>query len=936
MRTSYNISLPIFATILSAVLSACGGGTDAETNASMSGASAKTAATVSTSGTTTWTTCATEGGTCNVSGTADVRYGTATQYVTKTVTGPVSCTNAVFGDPAFNQAKTCSIATTLASGATPAPAPAPTTWTACATEGGTCNVSGTATVRYGTATQYVTKTVTGPVACTNAVFGDPAFGQAKSCSIGITPTATPTWTTCANEGGTCNVSGTAEVRYGTATQYVTKTVTGSVVCSNSVFGDPAYGQVKTCSTGGTSSSTPTPTPTPTPSDPTPTPTPTPVAGAITDVRLANSAAVTQNNVPVTFGQVFTPGHLLATDKLVGKLEDGTSVPLQVDVKAAHADGSVRHAVISAIVPNIAPSAVRTMSLLKGGTASTSTVTLDSLTSTGFTASMHAKIGGVDYYASADELLKAGKATTWLSGPFVTEWHVSAPLKTSSGAQHPHLSARFAIRWYPAAKKARVDVDVENDWAYEPSPQNFTYDASVLVGGQSVYSQAALKHLHHARWRKIFWFNGAPTVDVKHNAAYLISTGAVANYDKSLVIPADSIASFQNHWNSVSKDPMGPGLITPYMPTTGGRDDIGLLPNWAVSYLLSQDSSLKEMTLRTADLAGSFSSHYRDKNTGRPVSLANYPYMTINGRSTDTLNPATGQYEAFPVCGGDCTSPYTHDASHQPSMAYLPYLVTGDYYYLEELQFWGMWNAFETNPGYRDAGKGIMQSEQVRGQAWSLRTLAEAAYITPDADIMKPAFTSIINNNLDWYNNTYVTAANANKLGVIVNGEAMVYDSGLGIAPWQDDFFTSAIGHAADLGFTKANTLLAWKAKFPISRMVGAGVCWIDAAIYQMHVRASTTGPYYDTIGQAYASMHTADFMALQCGSAAMASALGLKVGEMTGYADVATGYPSNMQPALAYAASVGGTDGKNAWALFAARPVKPDYRYAPQFAIVPR
>jgi hypothetical protein len=33
---------------------------------------------------------------------------------------------------------------------------------------------------------------------------------------------------------------------------------------------------------------------------------------------------------------------------------------------------------------------------------------------------------------------------------------------------------------------------------------------------------------------------------------------------------------------------------------------------------------------------------------------------------------------------------------------------------------------------------------------------------------------------------------------------------------------------------------------------------------------------------------------------------------------------------------VGGTAGKAAWALFAARPVKPDYRYAPQFAIVPR
>jgi hypothetical protein len=950
MRTSFNFSLPFIATILSAALSACGGGTNAGTNATMSSSAAQTATTLATgvadSGTATWTTCAAEGDTCKVNGTAEVRYGTATQYVTKTVTGSVSCSNDVFGDPAFNQVKSCSVVSEAATGTVAAAAT--TVWTACATEGGTCNVNGTAQVRYGTPTQYVTKTVTGPVACSNDVFGDPAFNQAKSCSIASTlavspmPTPAPAaaWTACANEGGICNISGTVEVRYGTATQYVTKTVTGSVTCSNSVFGDPAPNAVKTCSLG-TTDTTPPPSatlPVPAPSTPTsPLPSVPPVAGAITNVFLENGATVTQNNVPVSFGQVFSKGHLLSTDKLSGQLDDGTLVPLQVDVKATHADGSVRHAVISAILPSIAPSKVRTMSLVKGGAAPTGTVALDSLTRTGFSASVHAKINGVDYYAAADDLLKAGKATTWLSGPLATEWLVSAPLQTASGAQHPHLSARFAIRWYPNAAKARVDVTVENDWAYEPSPQNFTYDASVLVGGQSVYSQAALKHLHHARWRKLFWFNGsAPAVNVKHNTAYLIATGAVPNYDQSLVIPENSITGFQTHWNAVSKDPMGAGLITPYMPTTGGRDDIGLLPNWAATYLLSQDSRMKEMTLRTADLAGSFSAHYRDKKTGRPVSLADYPYMTINGRSTDTMNPATGKYEAFPVCGGDCASPYTHDASHQPNLAYLPYLVTGDYYYLEELQFWGMWDAFETNPGYRENAKGIVSSEQVRGQAWSLRTLAEAAYITPDNDSLKAAFNGIIDSNLDWYNKIYLNTAGANKLGVIVNGEALVYDGGLGISPWQDDFFTSAIGHAAELGFTKANTLLAWKAKFPISRMVGAGACWIDAAIYQMHVRGSANGPYYDTIAQAYASMHDATFSALQCGSSAMAAVLGLKVGEMTGYADVATGYPSNLQPALAYAATVGGAEGKSAWALFAGRAVKPDYRYAPQFAIVPR
>ncbi|CAH0218448.1 hypothetical protein SRABI118_02163 [Massilia sp. Bi118] len=672
-----------------------------------------------------------------------------------------------------------------------------------------------------------------------------------------------------------------------------------------------------------------------------TTTPTAVSGTgITDIRFENtSTSATQTNVPVTFGQVFAQGNLLATDKLTGRLEDGTTVPLQVDVKATHPDGSVRHAIISAVVPSIAPAKVRTMSLVKGGTAPTGTVTTDSLLRSGFTASVHAKIGGVDYYASADELLKSATATTWLNGPIATEWQVSAPLRTSSGAQHPHLSARFAVRWYAGTNKARVDVVVENDWAYEPSPQNFTYDASVVMGGKSVYSKAAMTHYHHARWRQVFWYNtAAPELNVKHNTAYLIASKAIPNYDQSVVVPETALAALKTKWTGNLTQPMGTGMAISYMPNTGGRPDIGLLPGWSATYLLSMDKRAKEVMLGTADLSGSWSSHYRDRKTDRPMSVADYPYATILARATDTFNTATKQYEAFPACASStaCTTPNTHDAAHQPNLAYLPYLVTGDYYYLEELQFWAMWNSFSSNPYYRQYAKGLYVSDQIRGQAWSLRTASEAAYITPDSNPLKATFTNIVNNNLDFYNATYTNNPSATGLGVLTDSHALGYDNGTGLAPWQDDFFTSAVGHSAELGFTKANALLAWKAKFPIARMVGAGTCWIDAAIYSMKVRDSSTSPFYNTIAEAYKASHTADILALECNSAAMASKLGLKVGEMKGYASQPDGYPSNMQPALSYAATVGGNVGKNAWALFAGRSVKPNYGNGPQFAIVPR
>ena len=665
-----------------------------------------------------------------------------------------------------------------------------------------------------------------------------------------------------------------------------------------------------------------------------------VFGMVTDARILNTSATAQAALPVTFGQVFAAGDLLPTESLVGRFENGSTIPLQLDVKATHADGSVRHALVSGIVSDMAAKETRTLSLMKTNAPHATGMGPKALLMNGFSASVHATINGVRYDASADDIIKTGGAyQTWLSGAVANEWHVSAPLTTSNGVAHPHLTARFAIRWYDAIKKARVDVTVENAWAYEPNPQNFTYDAEVVVRGEVMYSKPGLTHFSHSRWRKMFWWGGnASQAHVKHNTAYLIASKALPNYDKSVVIPEATLAGLKSKWTGTLTEPMGIGLATGYMPGTGGRDDLGLLPGWAATYLLSMDARAKEVTLGTAELAGSWSAHYRDKKTDRPVSLIDYPYMTIKGRSTDTKNPATKQYEAFPLCatGATCNSPYSHDTSHQPAFAYLPYLVSGDYYYLEEMQFWAMYNVFQTNPGYRSNIKGLLHREQVRGQAWSMRTLAEAAYITPDDDRLKEHFTRVLASNLDWYNATYTDNAAANVFGVLDMGSAVVYNSGRGIGPWQDDFFTSAIGHAAELGFSGAQKLLRWKAKAPLLRMTDPGMCWIDASLYSMNIRDTSASPLYTTVAQAWKASQPAELTSLVCNSTVMAAYLKLKVGEMTGYASSTAGFPSNMQPALAYAADAGLPNGSTGWATFMARSVKPNYGTSPQFAIVPR
>lgn len=694
-------------------------------------------------------------------------------------------------------------------------------------------------------------------------------------------------------------------------------------------------------TGGVLTAVPTPTTPVTPTVPntpaTPVATPTATLTAITDIRLENTSSAVQTSAPVTFGQVFAVGDVKPTDVIAGRLEDNTMVALQMDVKARHADGSVRHAIFSAIVPTVAANTTRTMSLMKNATVTAVAAPSPAdLLAAGFTASVSATVGGVKYSASADQLIKAGVKATWLAGSVANEWQVSAPLTTAAGVAHPHLTARFAVRYYGAVKKARVDVTIENNWAYEAAPQNFKYNTEIIVGGKSVYTKADLTHLTQARWRKLFWWGGdAPTVDALLNTKYLIASRAVPNYDQTVTISPATLASL-GAMPVAATEPMGMAAATPYMPTTGAHQDIGLLPSWATSYVLSMDKRARDVTLATGNAAGSFGAHYRDKNTDRPVSLSNYPYMTIAGRASDTYNPVAKRMEAFPVCGGDCATPYTHDTAHQPGLAYIPYLVTGDYYYLEEMQFWAMYDAFMSNPAYRDNIKGLLIWDQLRGQAWSLRTLAEAAYITPDADALKTDLVTLVNNNLEWYNATYSNNASANKLGVPTNGYSVAYNNDTSIATWMDDFFTSAVGHTAELGFDKANALLAWKAKFPVARMTAPGACWIMGAPYSLTIRTTSSSPVFDSVVDGYKLDLGAELMNMPCASAAMAAKLGLQLGDMGNGSDYYMGYPSNMQPALAYAANSGIASSKTAWSLFAGRTVKPDYSQGAQFAIVPR
>jgi len=682
-------------------------------------------------------------------------------------------------------------------------------------------------------------------------------------------------------------------------------------------------------------------------------------GALPEFQLRNLGKA-QSDIPFTFGQVFAPGQLGKQDQLAARGADGALVRLQTDVKATHADGSVRHAVISGILPRLAANRSDTLRLVKSSQgAGAASATPRALLERGLRASVKVTIDGAVYSASLGDAL-AARPAAWLAGPVAQEWRAAAPLRNAAGALHPLLGAAFAVRWYPTLERqARVEVVLENTKTFQAGMRNLQYDVEIEVGGRVVARHQDLTHYHHARWRQLAWWDAAraPEVQLRHDSAYLIASRAVPNYDQDIV-PADSaLATLSRRLDKKADGPMTIGPVTSYMGTAGGRPDIGPLPAWSVMYLLSHDLRAEQAMLAAAEGSGTWSVHYRDEKTGYPLRTDS----ADNRRISTHMNLAhTGPLPVPRCAGGDsklCKNPNNSDTAHQPSLVYLPYLLSGDYYYLEELQFWAASNPLATDPRNAGLGQGLVRWQQLRGQAWSLRTLGQAAYITPDAHPLKGYFSKQLDNNLAYYHQIFVSAK-PNALGAYDGSGEHAFRINQS-APWQDDFLTWSFGYLTELGFTKALPILRWKATYPVGRMTAPGYCWIQGAAYTLKIRDQPKAPVYASFAALYqanfggATVRIDDskkathpsgsrYIDQPCASQQQADWLsaalkgGWQPGQMSGYAASALGYPSNMQPALAVAVGAGVPGAAEAWRRFQARSVQPDYSKSPQWAIIPR
>jgi hypothetical protein len=234
--------------------------------------------------------------------------------------------------------------------------------------------------------------------------------------------------------------------------------------------------------------------------------------------------------------------------------------------------------------------------------------------------------------------------------------------------------------------------------------------------------------------------------------------------------------------------------------------------------------------------------------------------------------------------------------------------------------------------------GLVKWDQVRAQAWSLRTLAQAEFITPDGDGLKATLRRQLQANISWYDKTYADNQAANPLHFIPTNDRP-YDNGMSMAPWQDDFFTWSVGYVQALGDVDASRLLLWKAAFPVNRMVNPGFCWILASSYTLRVRPAPDSVFYSdwkSVFDATWAGDTKNALLPECASREMANALKLsRTGEMLGAAQSPQGSVAFLQAALATAVDGRSPEADRAWKQYLAAPVRPAFEQSPEWAIVP-
>lgn len=478
----------------------------------------------------------------------------------------------------------------------------------------------------------------------------------------------------------------------------------------------------------------------------------------------------ESNYPLQFGRPFVKGEIADTPLV---FLDDVPVTAQVDVKTRHADGSVRFAVVSMVLPTLGTTE-RTIRFGNQTAPVSSPATVASmLADYDFDATINVENAGgslagspisaramlsalSDAALSAETAAGGTQSRFWTSGPICTSVilcdHAGRTYDLGTNGTRA-LRPIFHVQFWPTIKRFHVRHVLEvADVTKLKDELGLTVTFSTGRATPAVRLSQTGVNFYVGTWQSRAWWGGSdlPVANVVHDVAYLARTGAIPNHDPSIVMNAAALSSYATDWAARSTSLQATGYWTKAMATTGGRPDIGLMPKWDVVTMYSGAAHMHVIGQAHAELAGSWAFFFREgdafKTTfgthaglGRVVSKLSRPTAFLYDGNGQILSGNAG--DKFFIDGVATTSRdgWAHDHAHTPGMFWWQYLSTGQAFWHEKLLQLAAWSQFVVNPGlsFNTVGNGesntslILNGVQVRGWGWQFRNRARAWWAALD-------------------------------------------------------------------------------------------------------------------------------------------------------------------------------------------------------------
>lgn len=145
--------------------------------------------------------------------------------------------------------------------------------------------------------------------------------------------------------------------------------------------------------------------------------------AVTDsIRITERAGVSSSNYPVQIGRPFLQGEIPNYPQAV---VNGSAVLTQADVKQRYSDGSVKHAILSFLIPSLAANATITVTFQNQTSGNNTPLTTAQMEDPAYNFDAQMALSAPSCpgcsagTASARAMLDAGAYTYWTSGPVAT-------------------------------------------------------------------------------------------------------------------------------------------------------------------------------------------------------------------------------------------------------------------------------------------------------------------------------------------------------------------------------------------------------------------------------------------------------------------------------------------------------------------------------------